>query len=386
MEHDNKDVQHHEQPPKHNTGDIHDTQHLNTTQHIPPPQQPPQKDTGNDQPDIPSLSPNFKFEVVSGFDSQQGPRLTMEDTHVVLDDLNTVNEELDKATPRSFYAVYDGHGGKSTAVTAETVLHTYIVKNPKFKNSSTIEESITEAFKQTDQKILSDGSFVRDGSTAVITVIVGHTLYLGNCGDSECVIAQKNGETYDAVLLSEKHSPDEPRERTRIEGAGGRVILGRVMGSLAVARALGDSEYKAPNNRAQQDYVISTPYTVKKELTPANEFMVLACDGLWDKLTYNDAIQFIAKAKKENKNPTETAAEIVNLALKKGIHGQCNNHYCVFQMDTNLTIAITIFTYILVIWILLLGLKKTVFWVYLTLQINKLFFILGYNHFTISVL
>jgi len=321
---DNKDVQHNE-PPKHNTGDIHDTQHhsdtqhLNTTtHHIPPPQQPPQKDTGIDQPDIPSLSPNFKMEVISGFDSQQGPRLTMEDTHVVLDDLNSIHEELDKATQRSFYAVYDGHGGKSTAVMAENVLHTFIAKNPKFKNPATIEESIIEAFKQTDQKILCDGSFVRDGSTAVVTVLVGHTLYLGNCGDSECVIAEKNGENYDAILLSEKHSPDEPKERARIEGAGGRVILGRVMGSLAVARALGDSEYKAPNNRAQQDYVISAPHIMKKELTPANEFMVLACDGLWDKLTYNDAIQFIAKAKKENKNPTETAAEIVSLALKKG--------------------------------------------------------------------
>jgi len=317
MEHDHEHKDGHIEP-KHtgdtHTHDTHQHLHLAPTNPISTPQ-----DTGIDQPDIPSLSPKqFKLEVISGYDSQQGPRITMEDTHVVLDDLNSVNPELEKGIQRSFYAVYDGHGGKSTAVLAEKELHNFLSKNPKFKNKATIEEAITEAFKQTDQKILSDSSFVRDGSTAVMTVLVGHTLYLGNWGDSECVIAEKNGENYDAKLLSEKHSPDEPRERTRIEEAGGRVILGRVMGSLAVARALGDSEYKSPNNRSQHDYVISAPYTVTKELTPANEFLILACDGLWDKLTYNDAIQFIAKAKKENKNPTETAAEIVSLALKKG--------------------------------------------------------------------
>ena len=41
-------------------------------------------------------------------------------------------------------------------------------------------------------------------------------------------------------------------ERKRIEGAGGRVIINRINGSLAVSRALGDFDYKA--NPAQGSY------------------------------------------------------------------------------------------------------------------------------------
>jgi len=191
MEHDHKEA--HNIVEKHTTGDIHEThQHQHTPTN---PITTPHHDTGMEQ-HIPSLSPKqFKMEVISGYDSQQGPRITMEDTHVVLDDLNSVNPELDKTTQRSFYAVYDGHGGKSTAVLAEKELHNFLAKNPKFRNKATIEEAITESFKQTDQKILTDSSFVRDGSTAVMTVLVGHTLYLGNCGDSECVIAEKKMQT-----------------------------------------------------------------------------------------------------------------------------------------------------------------------------------------------
>jgi len=260
------------------------------------------------------------FTVESAFESQQGPRMTMEDAHVVIDNLNDVKEinpPLDKGLTRQFYAVYDGHGGISSAHTAEHVLHLLLVNSEEFKKGD-IKTAIINAYKQTDHKILSDNSYVRDGSTAVTVLILGNKLYLANCGDSECVIAKKQGDIYIAELLSKKHSPDDPDERQRIEDAGGRVILGRVMGSLAVARALGDSEYKTPNNRAQHDYVTSDPFVKEYDLTPENEFLILACDGLWDKLTYDNAVQFIASYKKDKRPALQTAKDIVALALNKG--------------------------------------------------------------------
>src|SRR3546814_2043589 len=60
-------------------------------------------------------------------------------------------------------------------------------------------------------------------------------------GDSRAVLVDFNGKT---TILTHDHAPDSPRERARIEAAGGRVRGGRVNGRLAVARSLGAYPYK----------------------------------------------------------------------------------------------------------------------------------------------
>ena len=52
-----------------------------------------------------------------------------------------------------------------------------------------------------------------------------------------------------AECVTYKHKPNSPEERERIEKAGGHVVFGRVPGSLAVSRALGDSEFRCPETR-----------------------------------------------------------------------------------------------------------------------------------------
>jgi len=49
---------------------------------------------------------------------------------------------------------------------------------------------------------------------------------------------------------------------------------GRVNGVLAVTRSLGDSSMK--------EFVVGAPYTTETELCDEDEFLILACDGLWD--------------------------------------------------------------------------------------------------------
>ena len=65
-----------------------------------------------------------------------------------------------------------------------------------------------------------------------------------------------------------------------------QVVFGRVLGSLAVSRALGDMDFKYPYNKAEGHFVSGDPYIQKFELSPKNPFLVIACDGLWDKVTY----------------------------------------------------------------------------------------------------
>lgn len=68
-------------------------------------------------------------------------------------------------------------------------------------------------------------------------------------------------------------------ERQRIEENGGCVLefpsgFFRVNGRLAVSRAIGDHGFK--------DVVISDPDIVCLPLNGNEDFLLMACDGLWD--------------------------------------------------------------------------------------------------------
>ena len=93
-----------------------------------------------------------------------------------------------------------------------------------------------------------------------------------------------------AVDLSYDHKPDLPDERSRIMKAGGDVSEGRVNGMLALSRAIGDFDYKgvAPPKDAPASWYLTNhmvtayPDVVIKPLHKDVEFIVLACDGIWD--------------------------------------------------------------------------------------------------------
>lgn len=56
------------------------------------------------------------------------------------------------------------------------------------------------------------------------------------------------------------------QERKRVEEAGGHILCGRIAGSLAVSRALGDIDFKRPHNKSVGDWVVATPYTISLQL------------------------------------------------------------------------------------------------------------------------
>jgi hypothetical protein len=90
-----------------------------------------------------------------------------------------------------------------------------------------------------------------------------------------------------AVLYSFTHQ----NIQLRIETLGGMVFGGRVYGTLSVARGFGDTAYKPPIN--PQFIVCPDPSVKCINLTPEHRFVVLACDGLWDKVTHEEAADFV---------------------------------------------------------------------------------------------
>ena len=85
--------------------------------------------------------------------------------------------------------------------------------------------------------------------------------------------------------LSVDHKPDDPLERQRIEAANGFVEEGRVNGQLGLSRALGDFEFKKNIMLKPELQAVTALPDVKVVPFKNNndiEFILLACDGLWD--------------------------------------------------------------------------------------------------------
>lgn len=90
-----------------------------------------------------------------------------------------------------------------------------------------------------------------------------------------------------AVPMSRDHKPTDSDEYTRIHCAGGYVFEGRVNGCLNLSRAIGDLEYKEPKGLPPEKQIITADPEIKTvELRSGDQFVILACDGIWDVLTH----------------------------------------------------------------------------------------------------
>ncbi|KAJ0418436.1 phosphatase 2C-like domain-containing protein [Aspergillus carlsbadensis] len=107
-------------------------------------------------------------------------------------------------------------------------------------------------------------------------------LYTANVGDARVILC-RNGK---ALRLSYDHKGSDENEGRRIANAGGLILNNRVNGVLAVTRALGDAYIK--------DLVTGHPYTTETVVQPdLDEFIILACDGLWDVCSDQEAVDLI---------------------------------------------------------------------------------------------
>ncbi|KAL0916731.1 hypothetical protein M5K25_014266 [Dendrobium thyrsiflorum] len=251
-----------------------------------------------------------------GLSSMQGWRATMEDAHAVIPNLDDFT---------SFFGVYDGHGGKVVAKFCAKYLHTQVLKN-EAASPGDLGAAVRKAFLRMDEMMRgqrgwrelavvgdkmhkftgmiegliwsprggdskgheddwafeegphSDFSGPTSGSTACVAIMRKNQLLVANAGDSRCVISRK-GHAYN---LSRDHKPVLEIERERILKAGGFIHAGRVNGTLNLARAIGDMEFK--QNKflaAEKQIVTANPDITVVDLCEDDDFFVLACDGVW---------------------------------------------------------------------------------------------------------
>ncbi|CAL5364525.1 unnamed protein product [Camellia sinensis] len=220
-----------------------------------------------------------------GSTSVIGRRREMEDAVTVeLGFLSRDSREYD------FFGVYDGHGGSRVAYSCRDRLHCLLVKeiedeiDVETRSEEDWEKVMVACFGKMDEEVNDITANI--GSTAVVAVVAEEEVVVPNCGDSRAVLSRRGV----AVSMSNDHKPDRPDELERIEGAGGRVIDWngpRVLGVLSTSRSIGD-HYLKP-------FVIPKPEIIVSKRTSADEFLILATDGLWDVVSNEVACQVVRR-------------------------------------------------------------------------------------------
>lgn len=255
--------------------------------------------------------------------SMQGWRVEMEDAHSAHIGLPGGNKDW------SFFGVFDGHAGsKASLYCAEQLLES-ITTNEDFRNikasngqeSSTVTKALRRGFLELDSRLRQlpeiETGEDKSGTTVTSVLVSPSQIYFANCGDSRAVLA-RGGKV---AFSTQDHKPTNPAEKERIQNAGGSVMIQRVNGSLAVSRALGDFDYKSSSGRGQCEQLVSPEPDIHiEDRTESDEFLVLACDGIWDVMSNEDVCDFV----RDRLQVTSDLAAIANMVVDTCLHKVCD--------------------------------------------------------------
>jgi protein phosphatase 1B len=249
--------------------------------------------------------------------AMQGWRSTMEDAHIL---------HLHPRGDCGFFAVLDGHSGRIIADTTRDSLLEVLGQHLVLPDAS-------EAFSQPEHSVLEGTlkkSFLEHdtnmgkmdplqlsgaGSTCASVLITPTHVTFAHIGDSRAMFV-RNGRI---VHETRDHKPAHENETRRIYAAGGVVLNDRVGGCLAVSRAFGDFEFKRRRDLGSAHQQVSADPDVTSIPRDANsdEFILLACDGVFDVLTSKAAASFVARELKK-RTPREACEALVRRSLQLG--------------------------------------------------------------------
>ena len=248
----------------------------------------------------------------------------------------------------SLFAVFDGHGGKLAAILAAQQLLEVLQQSPGYKEYAADQTKIPElgegmrvsflALDESMRKALGEDPNERSGCTAIAAMVTPTHVITSNAGDSRGLLSRGGAN----VEISFDHKPYDEKERSRIEQAGGVVHMKRVDGELAVSRALGDFQYKdTPDLSPEAFKVTANPDIDIQARTSADEFLVLACDGIFDVMTNEEVIERVTVYARDHGegNPLLLAEELIEDCLVKGSRDNMSAIVVLFESGRGLVTA-----------------------------------------------
>jgi len=247
----------------------------------------------------------------------------------------------------AFFGVYDGHGGSAAAEHCQDNLHKNLNAEMQLQwNRETpllrindaeciqkISHCIREAFVTSDRQFLRSHR-PQGGTTAVVAVLINGVVVVGNVGDSRAVLC-RGGR---AIALSQDHTTNRDDEVQRILAVGGQVIADEVVVNgeeFCLTRSIGDSMVKVPAGWDFQDphapqVVTSEPEVSITELLPEDHFIVLASDGIWDRMSSDEVVQYVLNSlRTTSMNDPQLAAQALA-------------HHCIFNLKSSDNVSVVI--------------------------------------------
>eukprot|EP00051_Salpingoeca_urceolata_P010762 m.132227 g.132227 ORF g.132227 m.132227 type:complete len:393 (-) comp16844_c0_seq2:361-1539(-) len=245
---------------------------------------------------------HFRTDVCS----TQGCRSSMEDKHVAVSDVNACMGLPATPERQGFFAVMDGHNGVSAARFVQAQLLPLLVGHPRFASDPVL--ALRDTYVNCDKQF--ETLRENGGTTCVSVLIRNNKMFVAWVGDSLAVLS-RGGK---CVYLMDPHKPDRADERERIEKAGGMVscVYGvwRVNQVIAVSRSIGDVRLK--------EYISAEADVAEVSLTEDDEFVIIACDGLWDVMSPSQAVAFVHRHDAQSGSDKTVAQDLVQHALDEG--------------------------------------------------------------------
>lgn len=275
------------------------------------------------------------LKIAHGTHAEQGnARPSMEDQHFPSED-----EESMITDKIHFFGIYDGHRGVRAAYFTANYLHRNILW--QLQSTDINADTFLIAYKLVDNQFITNHPKNPSGTTAVTALFKKTKLWIANVGDAQAVACFDGTH---AECVTELHSPCNQTELERILNQGGTVKMydknlvyiktretiftpsdentqealaeykeeqtnaflesyspdgegiiinkfhpvGRIITNvqLSPSRGIGDVESKP--------FCSNTPFVQSFEITQPG-FIILACDGLWDVMSYQAAVNIVLR-------------------------------------------------------------------------------------------
>ena len=223
---------------------------------------------------------------------------------------------------QAFYGVFDGTAGAPPPISsARAWCRTSAAAGPRVSGDA-LQRSMRDAYFQTDREFREAASEddAASGATALVVCVASDPeagtseLVVANAGDCRVVLSRAGK----AIDLSTDQRPNCSTETSRIERAGGFVEDGYINGHLGVARAFGNFHVEGLKGTETAPGPLTVePEVERRRLTGEDEFLVIACDGLWDVFSSNNAVDFARRALRAHNDPGRTARELCEEAGRR---------------------------------------------------------------------
>eukprot|EP00898_Chlorokybus_atmophyticus_P003259 jgi/Chlat1/3934/Chrsp26S04194 len=234
----------------------------------------------------------YRPVIAVGVFASSGAREKMEDRHCLARGIGGVSG-------LTLLGIFDGHRGFEAA---EYASHALPARLPALLCNYRPEEVLSRAFVELDAAFCAEAAIRRTqmkngqrwhpGCTALAGLLWEDQLVLANAGDCRAVVSRAGK----AVQLTRDHTVADEQERARVVSAGStvewRVDTWRVgAAALQVSRSIGDDDLKPA--------VTAEPEVTTHKLTPQDEFLILASDGLWDVVSNEEAVNYVKDTVKD---------------------------------------------------------------------------------------